>query len=44
MIFFIKWIFLCIQQAKNSTKTILNKIFEQNVGDTKVDQFSTPNC
>ena len=35
-------IFLCIQNAKSSVKTILSKIFEQNVDYTKVDQFSTP--
>ena len=36
------YFFLCIQQAKNSIKTILSKIFEQNVDEAKVDQFSTP--
>ena len=35
-------IFLCIQNAKSSIKTILSKIFEQNVDYAKVDQFSTP--
>ena len=36
------YFFLCIQQAKSSIKTILSKIFEQNVDQAKVDQFSTP--
>ena len=27
---------------KNSMKTILNKIFKQNMDYAKVDQFSTP--
>ena len=35
-------IFLRMQNAKSSIKTILNKIFEQNVDYPKVDQFSTP--
>ena len=39
--FSIKSIFLCIQHAKSSIKTISSKIFEQNVDYTKVDQFST---
>ena len=41
-IFSIKSIFLCIQHAKSSIKTILSKIFEQNVDFAKEDQFSTP--
>ena len=40
--FSIKSIFLCIQHAKSSIKTILSKTFKQNVDYTKVDQFSTP--
>ena len=34
--------FLCMQHVKSSIKTILNKIFERNVGYAKVDEFSTP--
>ena len=33
---------LCIQHAKSSIKTILSKIFEQNVDYAKVDRFSIP--
>ena len=35
-------IILCIQHAKSSIKTILSKIFEQNVDYAKVDRFSIP--
>ena len=38
----IKSIFLCIKHAKTGIKTILSKIFEQNVDYAKVDQFPTP--
>ena len=31
-----------MQHAKSIIKTILRKIFEQNVDYTTVDQFSTP--
>ena len=41
-VFFYQIDFLCIQHAKSSIKTILSKIFEQNVDFVKVDQFSTP--
>ena len=34
-------LFVCIQHAKSSIKTISSKIFEQNVDYVKVDQFST---
>ena len=36
-----KYIFLCMQLAESSIKTILIKIFEQNVDYAKVDHFST---
>ena len=41
MICFYQMNFLCIQHAKSSIKTILSKIFEQNVDYAKVDLFST---
>ena len=33
---------MCIEHAKSCIKTILSKIFKQNIDYAKLDQFSTP--